>query len=119
MCTGPHLAVNQPPNKKGCELCERPVAILTKHHLIPRALHHKRKFRKLYSRQYMLTEILWLCKSCHSFIHKVLSEQELALNYCSRDKLLSEPQINRFVQWLSVKSAGFMPTSRASVRRRR
>lgn len=96
-----------------CDLCGRPVAYTTKHHLIPRALHGRRRFRRMYTKEYMISHVLWLCRPCHSTVHKVLSERELGLVYNTREKLLSEPTIRRFVDWLSEKPAGFKPAMRS------
>ena len=105
-----------PPGKQDrpvrCELCDRPVAALTRHHLIPRTVHGRKRFRKRYSREQMLNAILWLCRPCHRHIHVVLSEQALGEHHASREALLSHPDIRTFVDWLADKPAGFQPRSR-------
>ena len=63
----------------------------------------------------MLTQILWVCPPCHSHIHTVLSEKELAFQYNNRTALLQHPDIQRFVEWLAKRPAGYKP----HVRRRR
>ncbi|SDW72663.1 hypothetical protein SAMN05443545_102510 [Aidingimonas halophila] len=100
-----------PPRPSGCELCGR-AAPLTKHHLIPRSLHGKAKYRKRFSRVERQTSILWLCHACHRHIHHVLSEREMADGYCSRDALMSHESIRTFVEWLSTKPDGFRPKRR-------
>jgi hypothetical protein len=57
----------------------------------------------------MLTRILWVCRPCHSHIHTVLSEKELASQFNSRTALLQHPDIQRFIEWLGKRPAGFKP----------
>ncbi|WP_110674756.1 MULTISPECIES: hypothetical protein [Salinicola] len=91
-----------------CGLCGRR-APLTRHHLIPRALHRKPRYRKRYGREQMQTRVLWICRPCHSHLHRMLSERELADHYASREALMSHPDIRAFVTWLADKSDGFVP----------
>lgn len=97
-----------PPQPAACELCGR-AAPLTRHHLIPKALHDKPYIRKRYARNERITATLWVCRPCHDQIHKVFGEKELALTYNSREALLADPRIRTFVDWLSRKPAGFVP----------
>ncbi|WP_404295761.1 hypothetical protein [Halomonas sp.] len=104
-----------PPRPDGCELCGRE-SPLTRHHLIPRSLHGKARYRRRFERVERLTAILWLCHPCHKHIHAVLSERELADHYRSREALMAHPEIGTFVEWLAGKPAGFKP-KRAPKRR--
>lgn len=97
--------------KQHCQLCGRRTPGLTKHHLIPRTRHHNKRVKKLYSREEMARRLLWVCRPCHHHIHRVLDEKQLALEYNTRDKLLSHPEISQFVSWLADKPAGFKPRS--------
>jgi hypothetical protein len=89
-----------------CELCGRPIANLTQHHLIPRTRHRNKRVKKQFSRTEMLTRILWVCRPCHSHIHTVLSEKELAMHFNNRTALLQHPDIQRFVDWIRKRPAG-------------
>ncbi len=104
-----------PPRPNACELCGRANLNLTQHHLIPRTRHRNKRIQKQFSRAEMLTRILWVCRPCHSHIHTVFSEKELAYQYNSRAALLQHPDIQRFVEWLGKRPAGFKP----HVKRRR
>ena len=42
---------------------------------------------------------LWLCRLCHRQIHRFYSEDELGRRLNSREALLAEPQLARFVAW--------------------
>jgi len=98
-----------PPKPDRCELCGRVVAALTRHHLIPRTRHRKKRNRRLFDRQDVRTRILWICRPCHDHIHEVLSEKEMEADYHSREALLEHPAIRRFVAWIESKPEGFKP----------
>ena len=85
------------------------MAGLTQHHLIPRTRHRNKRVQKQFSRAEMLTRILWVCRPCHSHIHTVLSEKELAVTYNNRAALLQHPDIQRFVEWIRKRPGGFKP----------
>jgi hypothetical protein len=98
-----------PAQPECCELCERPVGKLTRHHLIPRHLHRKKRFQKLFSREDMIARTLWVCRPCHNAIHKARSEFELGLYFNTREKLLEVEELRTFVEWLRDKPEGFVP----------
>ena len=100
--------IRLPPQPDHCELCRRPVP-LTRHHLIPKALHNKPYVQKQYAKSERITATLWVCRACHNQIHRLFSEKELALSYNSRDALLSDDRLQTFVSWLATKPPGFMP----------
>ncbi|MGH8353837.1 MAG: hypothetical protein ACRERY_09960, partial [Pseudomonas sp.] len=97
-----------PPQPETCELCARAVP-LTRHHLIPKALHGKTAVQKRYGKSERITATLWVCRPCHNHIHATFSERELALSYNSREALLADERIRAFGAWLAGKPAGFMP----------
>ena len=92
-----------PPQPDNCELCERPVARLTRHHLIPKHLHRKKRFQKLFTKEDLITRTLWVCRPCHNAIHKARSEYELGLYFNTREKLLQLEELRTFVEWLRDK----------------
>lgn len=98
-----------------CELCARE-EVLTRHHLIPRTLHGRKRIRRRFNRVQMHESILWVCRACHSKIHATFSEMELALHYYKREHLQAHEEIARFVEWIATKPAGFKPKGR--IRRR-
>jgi len=81
-----------------CELCGREKP-LTFHHLIPRKNHRKRRFRRDFDRDELKSRGLWLCRLCHRQIHRFYSEDELGQRLNSREALLAEPQMLRFLEW--------------------
>ncbi|MGD8430381.1 MAG: hypothetical protein PVH31_08225 [Ectothiorhodospiraceae bacterium] len=111
------MSDSTPPAQPGeCELCGRSASGLTRHHLIPRSRHRNRATRRRFGREALRNRILWVCRPCHSHIHRTLAERELAAEFHTRERLLRHPEIRRFVDWLSDKPAGFKP--KAPVRRR-
>ena len=102
------MTLRLPDLPDACELCRRQ-APLTRHHLIPKALHGKRYVCKRFAREARITATLWVCRPCHNQIHRLFSEKELALIYNSREALLADSRLRTFVEWLAEKPAGFVP----------
>lgn len=85
--------------EKCCELCSR-VAKLTFHHLIPKAVHSKKKFINKFGKDEMRSRGLMLCNLCHDGIHDIIpSEKELAEYYNTKELLLSNESIEKHVNW--------------------
>ena len=57
-----------------CELCHRQKK-LTKHHLIPRAVHSKKRYLNRYGKKEMRGRGLKLCKDCHAGIHDLIPDE--------------------------------------------
>ncbi|KAF7541927.1 hypothetical protein G7054_g330 [Neopestalotiopsis clavispora] len=83
-----------------CELCGRDWIPLTYHHLIPRFVHAK-AVKRGWHREEDLQSVAWLCRACHSFVHKFASHEDLARHYYTVDLLLEEDQIVQFAKWIS------------------
>ena len=98
-----------PPKPDSCELCQRPVSLLTKHHLIPKTMHKHKRVKKLFARSQCITDIAWLCQPCHKHIHKVLSEKQMAFEFYQLKDLATQPDIANFVAWIKDKPAEFRP----------
>ncbi|MBN2366625.1 MAG: HNH endonuclease [Calditrichaeota bacterium] len=71
-----------------CELCGREVEEYTTHHLIPR------------SEDGQPDNIAIVCRPCHSMIHRLFSNRELAENYSSIKGLKDHPEIEKFIRWV-------------------
>ena len=96
-----------PPQPIACELCQRDIELLTKHHAIPRTLHSNKRVRKQFSKETCIMNVFWLCRPCHSAIHKALTEKQMAHEYYTLAKLLSMPEIAQFVAWIKTKPTEF------------
>jgi formate hydrogenlyase subunit 6/NADH:ubiquinone oxidoreductase subunit I len=83
-----------------CELCGR-LKPLTFHHLIPRHVHRKRRYRRRYALAEMRCRGLYLCKLCHDGIHDLIpDEKELAAHFNTRELLLTHEALRRHIDWV-------------------
>jgi 5-methylcytosine-specific restriction endonuclease McrA len=98
---------NDPGADHFCSICARPLLGLREqeHHLIPRALGGR--------------ETVTLHAICHQKIHSVFTERELQKYYHTADRILENPDMQKFVAWVRKKSPEFYDVSRQTQRRRR
>lgn len=94
-----------------CELCGRLVERRTRHHLIPRSRHRKKRARRTFTRE-QLQSVALLCPACHRQIHKTLTEKELEREYNSVAALRAQPEIEKFVRWIEDKPHGVQKPGR-------
>lgn len=99
------LAATTPPPKwiatktSACEICERDWINLTYHHLIPKGVHAKVLKRGWHDEQ-KLNSVAWLCRACHSFVHRMASNEELAKDYYTVEKICEREDVQKFAQWI-------------------
>ena len=86
-----------------CALCERDVDQLTEHHLIPRS--RGRKGQEL--------PTVDLCSACHRQIHALFTNEQLARDLNTLERLRDDPSVARFVKWVRKQD----PSRRIRVRR--
>jgi hypothetical protein len=110
---------------KECEICEREVP-LTYYHLIPRSTHAKAAKKKWHPPS-MLNSVAWLCRCvapryfvyvsqifltstdarpCHTVVHHVATNEELAQHYFSVSLLLERDDIRRWGKYASKQRFG-------------
>ena len=83
-----------------CELCDRRKK-LTKHHLVPRAVHSKKRYVSRFGKKEMRSRGLMICKECHDGIHDLIpNEKELADKYYTKELLLENPAIQKHIAWV-------------------
>lgn len=87
-----------------CELCNRAIP-LTFHHLIPRKMHRRPRFKKAYTRD-ELNQGIWVCQACHRGIHKLFDEMTLARDFNTLDKLLADPAVQKHIAWVGKQRRG-------------
>ncbi|KAL6707416.1 hypothetical protein ACN47E_004195 [Coniothyrium glycines] len=63
-----------------CELCARDWVPLTYHHLIPRSAHERVRKRGWHE-DHVLHSVAWLCRACHSFVHRLAGNEALAKGF--------------------------------------
>ncbi len=74
-----------------CELCQRVVQSLSRHHLVPREEGGR----------YGATAEL--CQPCHSTIHLHISNQELAQQYNTIEALQKAEPLQKYLKWVKNK----------------
>jgi hypothetical protein len=84
-----------------CVVCERKVR-LTRHHVFPRE-EHKSLSKKGYD-NVSLQLTIQVCRMCHSTIHRLFTNSQLASDYYSVDLLLSDERFVRYAKWASIQS---------------
>jgi hypothetical protein len=82
-----------------CELCSRDWIPLTYHHLIPKQIHTK-ALKRGWHDEAKLNSVAWLCRACHSFVHRVASNEELAREYYTVEKLSEREDVEKWVGWV-------------------
>lgn len=82
-----------------CEICGRDWVPLTYHHLIPRFVHAK-ALKRGWHREEDLQAVAWLCRACHSFVHRLAGHEELAREYYTVERLLGREEVRSFAAWV-------------------
>jgi hypothetical protein len=82
-----------------CELCGREKP-LTFDHLIPRAVHGRKRYQKRHTKEELRTRGIYVCRLCHSGIHDLISERELADQFPTTEALLAHPGLQRHIAWV-------------------
>ncbi|MEM7010556.1 MAG: HNH endonuclease [Verrucomicrobiota bacterium] len=87
---------------KVCPLCGReiPTHLESRHHLTPKLKGGKHG------------PIAILHTICHSKIHSLFSEAELARVYPTIEQLLENEEIAKFVKWVQKRPIGFRSSNR-------
>lgn len=84
----------------GCEICQREHLPLTYHHLIPRQVHAK-VLKRGWHKEWELNKVAWLCRACHTFVHKIGSNELLARELYSVDLLLEREDVQKWAAWVA------------------
>lgn len=82
-----------------CEICERDWIPLTYHHLIPRSTH-ERVLKRGWHEEWELNRVAWLCRACHSFVHRLASNEELAREWHTVERLLDREDVRSWAGWV-------------------
>ncbi|TKA72495.1 hypothetical protein B0A49_05842 [Cryomyces minteri] len=81
-----------------CEICDRDWIPLTYHHLIPRAVHAK-VLKRGWHEEWELNKVAWLCRACHSMVHGIASNEELAKEWFSVERLREREDVQKWAGW--------------------
>ena len=87
-----------------CQLCDRR-SKLTFHHLIPRKVHRRARFKKTYSKQ-ELEHGIDICDLCHKGIHRLYDEMTLAQKLNTIEAIQRDPQLQNHIQWVAKQKRG-------------
>ncbi len=82
-----------------CPFCHRELP-LTFHHLIPKKLHRRTRFRKQFSRE-ELNRGIDICRQCHDGIHDRYDEMTLYRDFDEPAKLAADPALARYFEWVA------------------
>lgn len=93
-----------------CALCGREET-LTRHHLIPRTRHRHKRNKRLFARD-LVRQTVGLCPPCHRQVHALFSEKELEEKLRTVETLRGHPALQKFLEWIRKKPAGFRPQTR-------
>jgi hypothetical protein len=85
--------------KSACEICERDWIPLTYHHLIPRGVHAK-VLKRGWHEGHVLNNVAWLCRACHSFVHRMASNEELARHWYTVESICERDDVQKWGQWV-------------------
>ena len=47
-----------------------------------------------------LESVAWLCRACHSFVHRVAGLEELATEFFTVERLLGREDVSAFAGWV-------------------
>ena len=82
-----------------CEICERDWIPLSYHHLIPRQIHAK-AIKRGWHEEWRLNSVAWLCRACHSFVHRIASNEELARDFWTVERLMQREDVISWAKWV-------------------
>lgn len=81
-----------------CSFCQTDTNI-THHHLIPRTFHSNKWYRKNFTKE-QLKETIPLCLDCHRNLHSLIdNEKDLGRKYYTLELLMTNPMIQRYIEW--------------------
>ncbi|KAF3394035.1 hypothetical protein F1880_005283 [Penicillium rolfsii] len=84
---------------EACEICERDWIPLSYHHLIPRGVHAK-VLKRGWHDEWTLNSVAWLCRACHSFVHRMATNEELAREYYTVDLIMEREDVQDWAKWV-------------------
>lgn len=82
-----------------CEICDREWINLSYHHLIPKSVHAK-VLKRGWHEEWELNSVAWLCGACHRFVHKCASNEELAKDWFTVERLMQRVDVRTWAGWV-------------------
>jgi hypothetical protein len=88
------------PPKGACELCYSTRKRLTAHHLVPKLIIRRLKKTKLHRKDDEVNpKYAWICRDCHSTLHRMFDHKELAVKLSSLDTLRECEELQPYLEW--------------------
>lgn len=101
--------MNSPsPSIGNCEICGRPMvagSTVNEHHLVPKTYKGK--------------DTITIHIVCHTKIHSLFTEKELAAHYHTVERLRDHPEMAKFIKWIRKKDPEFRTRNETSKSKRR
>jgi hypothetical protein len=114
-----------PPRPDACELCERENH-LTIHHLFPRSEHTYILSHppadvdiNITKQSLLTTHIAYLCRPCHSAVHRIADNRKLGQELFSIPRLLENPEVVKFVGYQAKQKTSGVNHSKFGLRYKR
>ena len=82
------LTTKSVPEEPACALCQRRVAHVSRHHLVPREEGGKHG------------PVADLCQPCHSSVHLLLPNRTLARRYATIEALREAEELQTYLHWI-------------------
>jgi len=61
---------------------------------------HAKVLKRGWHTEDRLESVAWLCRACHSFVHRVASHEELAREWFTVERLMEREDVRRFGEWV-------------------
>lgn len=61
---------------------------------------HAKAVKRGWHGEWELGKVAWLCRACHSFVHKIAGNEELAREYYSVELLLEREDVVKWAGWV-------------------
>ncbi|KAI8806390.1 hypothetical protein BJ742DRAFT_855160 [Cladochytrium replicatum] len=102
-----------------CAICDR-FQPLTFHHLIPKSEHSTTMQKKKgMTKEQLGSHGVDICRPCHTAVHRLYSNRDLADRFDTLDKLLEDEKVRRWANWASRQRAAPKAALKLGLRNRR
>ena len=61
---------------------------------------HAKVLKRGWHEEWELGNVAWLCRACHSFVHRMASNEELAREWCTVEKILGREDVRDWANWV-------------------
>ena len=73
---------------------------LTFHHLVPKAMHRKKRIQKRFTKEELRSGGWYVCRLCHDGIQDLISAMEPAEKFVTKESLLAHPALDKHGAWV-------------------